>query len=72
MTPLYCLAVILTVPRYQAPSLREFLERYLTYRVFCGISVVVSNHRILQRVESMLTNSDFTASRWSSIFRTML
>ena len=36
------LALISTTPRYQAPVLRDFLQRYITCRVFLGVSMVNS------------------------------
>lgn len=40
LSPLCGLAIIATAPRYQAPVLRAFLQRYLVKRVFFGVSMV--------------------------------
>lgn len=40
MNPLCGLAIVSTASRIRAPVLRDFLQRYITYRVFFGISMV--------------------------------
>ncbi len=40
ITPICALALAATVPRLQAPVLRDFLERYVASRVFFGVSIV--------------------------------
>ena len=41
MSAMCALAIASTSPRYQAPTLREFLQRYVSNRVFFGVSMVL-------------------------------
>lgn len=47
MTPLCTLAIIASASRFQAPILRDFLQRYMSYRVFFGVSIVSQSTREL-------------------------
>ena len=40
MTPLCTLAIIASVASVQAPVLRDFLQCYMSCRVFFGVSIV--------------------------------
>ncbi len=40
MTPLCALAVVASASRLHAPILREYLQRYISHRVFFGVSIV--------------------------------
>ena len=40
MSSMCGLALVSTLPQYQAPVLRDFMQRYISYRPFFGVSMV--------------------------------
>ena len=59
MTRKCCLALISGASRVQAPILRDFLERYLSYRSFIGVSKPVSF-----QLPSLLKNSNLITKQF--------
>lgn len=47
MTPLCALAIIASGSRPHAPILRDWLQRYISHRVFFGVFMVGFLHRML-------------------------
>ena len=47
MDPLCGLAIVSTASSLRAPVLRDFLQRYVSYRVFFGVSMVCVSASIM-------------------------
>ena len=72
MSPECALAIALTTSRTQIPVMRDFLERYVSGRVFFGVSMVCIIPGVLSPRTANLFSLPVSGLPWNSTYLTTL